>query len=171
MPCSPSSPPVIEEALFAASCNSVATTRVCISSVRPVVRSTTSPETNPTSAAASAAGKQAADRLAPAVRRENAGGIGAGAEERGMAQRDDAGIAQHQIGRQREQDRRQDLRAQRQIARESTIGRDRRGPGQRFERLEAMAPGEGVDRSHSAGLSARPNKPLGRHSRIAIVRA
>jgi hypothetical protein len=51
------------------------------------------------------------------------GGVGAGAEKRGLPQCDDPGIAEDQIGRQREEDRRQDLRAQRQIGREGKIGR------------------------------------------------
>ena len=119
---------MIEDALLAASWSMVATTSVCISSVRPVVRSTTRPDSEPDQRRRQRRGEEPGDRLAPAVRGEDAGGIGAGAEEGGMAQRDDPGIAEHQIGRQREQDRRQDLRAQRQIAREDEIGRQRRQP-------------------------------------------
>ena len=87
-----------------------------------------------------------------------------------MAQGHDAGIAQHQIGRERKEDRRQDLRPQRQIAREHRVCRDRRGPRQRFERVVAMTPREGVDR-FATRPHARPNKPLGRHKRTAIVNA
>ena len=110
------------------------------------------------------------------MRGEESGGIGAGAEERGMAQGDDPGIAQDQIGRQREQDRRQYLRAERQIVGKEKIGGERSEPRQRLERAIAVAPGKDVDRraarlSRRAAGHARPNRPRGRHSRIAIVRA
>ena len=44
--------------------------------------------------------------LAPAIFRQQAGGVGADAEEGGVPQRDDAGIAEDQIQRQCEQRRR-----------------------------------------------------------------
>ena len=59
---------------------------------------------------------------------EDAGGIGAGAEKRRLAQGDDAGVAEHQIGRQREQDRCQDLGEKGQIAGKDHIGGNRREP-------------------------------------------
>ena len=86
-----------ESPCWRASASMAATTRVCISRVRPVVRRMMSAGQEPDQAAATAAGEQAGDRLAPAIGGEDAGGIGAGAEERGVAQGDDAGIAEHQI--------------------------------------------------------------------------
>src|SRR5205823_2750126 len=58
MPCSPSSPPVTNEALLAASATKVATTKVCISKASPVVRSTTRPDKNPRKAAATPPAKR-----------------------------------------------------------------------------------------------------------------
>ena len=60
---------------------------VSISSVRPVVRSSTRPEANPMIAATTAPRDQAGDRLGPdAVIRQHPDRIGAGAEEGGVAQ-------------------------------------------------------------------------------------
>jgi hypothetical protein len=101
---------------------------------------------------------------------EKPGGIGAGAEKRGMAQRDDSGIAQHQIGRHRKQNRCQYLRTERQIGREGEIGRYRGQPRQGFERVEAVPPGKDADRD-GLGHHARPNRPRGRHRRTASVSA
>ena len=115
-------------------------------------------------------GKKPGDRLAPAMGGKEPRGIGAGAEKRGLAQGDDSGIAEHQIGRQREKDRRQDLRAQRQIGREGEIGRNRRNPRHRFERVVAVAPGKAADRA-GTGHQARPNRPRGRHNSTARVKA
>ena len=63
--------------------------------------------------------QKTADRLGPdAVMRQHSDGIGADPEKRGMAQRDDAGIAEHQIERQREQHHHQHLVAEAEMARE-----------------------------------------------------
>ena len=52
------------------------------------------------------ADSKAANRLVPdPVMRQHSDRVGAGAEERGMAERDDAGIAEREIEREREQDR------------------------------------------------------------------
>ena len=60
-------------------------------------------------------GQEAGDRLAPAMRGKDPGGIGSGPEKSRLTERDDPGIAQHQIGRQREQNG-QNLGGERQIA-------------------------------------------------------
>ena len=130
--------------------------QVSINRVRPVVRRMTRPDRQPDQRRRRRRGEQPGDRLAPAMRREEPGGIGAGAEERGMAQGDDPGIAEDQIGREREQDRRQDLRAERQIVGKDEIGRERQQPGQGLERAEAVAPREGIDRSRRGLGASRP---------------
>ncbi len=104
------------------------------------------------------------------MRGEDSRGVGTGPKKRGMAQGNDAGIAENQIGGQRKEDRREDLRAQRQIVREREIGGRRDEPGQGFERPIAVAPGKSVD-NRAVGHHARPNRPRGRHRRIAMVRA
>ena len=102
MPCNPSAPPVQPPALLASSSSIAATTSVSISSV-----SSGGAQDDGAGDDAEPAGRQrrreAGDRLAPAVRGEDAGGVGAGAEEGGVAERDDAGIAEHEIDRQGEE--------------------------------------------------------------------
>ena len=66
----------------------------------------------------------------PGVRAERARGIGAEAEERAVAERDDAGVAEDQVERQREQDEDQHARAEREIARHEEKERDRQDPRQ-----------------------------------------
>ncbi len=90
--------------------------------------------------------EEAGERLAPAMRGKDSGSVGAGAEKRRLAQRDDTGIAQHQIGRQCEQDRRQDLRRERQVAGKEEIGGDGDEPRQGFVGAQAMAPGKSRNR-------------------------
>ena len=58
--------------------------------------------------------------------------VGAGAEEGGMAERDDAGIAEREIEREREQDGHQEIGAEAEIVREREIERERQDPGQRL---------------------------------------
>ena len=53
-PCSPSLPPVMELASFAAAASSEVTAKVSISRVRPLVRRMIAPDTRPTTAAATA---------------------------------------------------------------------------------------------------------------------
>ena len=106
------------------------------------------------------------------MRREIAGGIGAHAEKSRMAQRDDPGIAQDEIGREAEEDHRKDLRAEREIVGKGKIGGDGQHPGQRLERAKAVAPREGVDGAAAKGRRhACPKSPRGFHSRITMVRA
>ena len=56
------------------------------------------------------------ERLAPAVHREEPRRVRADAEERGVAERDDAGVAEDQVEREREERRDQDLAAEHAIA-------------------------------------------------------
>ena len=99
-------------------------------SVRPWVLSSTQPETRPT------------ERFPPAeLGGQQSHRIGAGAEEGGVAQGDDAGVAQHQIEREREQHQDQDLGAQRRVVWEDEVRGQGDEPGQELHRFEAMARG------------------------------
>ena len=55
------------------------------------------------------------------MKRQEPDGIGAGAEEGRMAERNDAGVAQREIKREREQDRDQELGTEAEIRREGEI--------------------------------------------------
>ena len=79
---------------------------VTISRVRSAPRSTRKLVTKPSTVAASAGDQQRQHRLGDdAVLGQQPGAIGADAEERGVAERDDAGIAEDQVEREREQRR------------------------------------------------------------------
>ena len=135
------------------------------------MRSTTRPDKNPDRAAAAAPARRPVIGSPQPLRGEDAGGIGAGAEKRGVAQGHDAGIAEHQIGRQREQDRRQDLRAQCQIVGKDEICRDRRQPRQCFERVVAVPARQtpstrAARRSCAAEQAARPPQQNRHRQRI-----
>ena len=82
------------------------------------------------------------DRLAPAVFGEQTRRIGADAEERGMAERDDAGIAEDQIERQSKQCGDGDLARQDQIIGEQRKWQKRRQPERDLDRLPARARGK-----------------------------
>ena len=56
------------------------------------------------------------ERVVTPVRAERPRGVGAQAEERAMAERDDAGVAEDEVERQREQDEDQNPRAEREVA-------------------------------------------------------
>ncbi len=71
--------------------------------------------------------------------RQHSHGVGAGAEERGMAERDDAGIAERQVEREREQDRHQQIGAEPEVVREREIEREREDPGQGLPDAHAVA--------------------------------
>ena len=166
--------------MLAASSSSAMVQSVSISSVRPVVRSRTSPETKPTSAGDGRGEQQARDRLGPdAVEGQQPDRVGAGAEEGRVAERDDAGIAEREIERKREQDRDQQLGAEAEIVREREIERERQRP-------RAAPPtsasrwrvGERARRRRTAGCGRRrgarsclspPNRPCGRHSSSRMV--
>ena len=89
-----------------------------------------------------------------------------------MAQGYDTGIAEHEIDREAEQRRREDLRTEREIVGEEEKADDDQQPGERFHRMQAMAARETRDdvvfgfRRH-----AWPNNPRGFHSNTAMVRA
>ena len=111
---------------------------VSISSVSPVVRSSTRPERQPDCRRHARRQDQAGDRLVPdAVIGQHPDRVGAGAEERGVAERDDAGIAEREIEREREQDRDQQLGAEAEIAREDEVEGERQDPGDRLPQPEA----------------------------------
>ena len=153
--------------MFAACSSSAMVHSVSMSSVRPCVRSSTRPLARPIAPATSAAASRPRQRLVPApVHGQHADGIGAGAEERGMAERDDAGVAEHQVERQREQDRDQHLRAEREVVREQ-----RRTPRSPRSRAAPPTTGSGGAGASSAGgvrerahAPRLPNRPCGRHS-------
>src|SRR5262249_29573361 len=122
---------------------------------------------------------QARDRLVPdPTLGQNADGVGAGAEEGGLAQRDDAGVAEDQVEGDREQDRDQELGAEAEIFREGEEERERQDPGDRLPRARPMAPGQRERRGMigPAGFRRRhvtlvPKRPWGRQSRSRIVNA
>jgi hypothetical protein len=95
---------------------------------------------------------------------EQAGGIGARAEEGGVAERDDAGIAQDQVEREREQGEDRHLVQQQVLARRQ----EERGEGQQPEddlgQPPAGAPGEACRDAHLA----RANRPCGRSTSTTI---
>ncbi len=83
-----------------------------------------------------------------AMQREQSGRIGADAEERGMAKRYDAGVAEDQVERQREQRQPQDFRHD-EIAR----GKQKRaGQHEKPERQLAIAPACGAPGVKSNGI-------------------
>ena len=152
---------------------------VSISSVRPVVRKSTRPEASPMIAATAAARRRPViGSVQIAVIGEHPDRIGAGAEERGVAERDDARIAEREIERERKQDRHQQLGAEAEIVRKREVARDGEDPGQRLPQPQPMTldqrarrrmlgrgPG---DRAHVVVL---PNRPCGRHSSSRMVSA
>ena len=110
-----------------------------------------------------------------AVQRQQPGGIGADAEERRVAERDDAGIAEDQIERQREQRQPHDI-GHDQIARGKQEGAGQReNPERDLAPVPArVLPGVISDvglRGHGSAQRAavRPNRPFGRQIRITIM--
>ena len=78
---------------------------------------------------------QPGDRLVPdAVLGQHAHRVGARAEERGVTERHDARVAEHQVEREREEDRDQDLGTEAQVFREGEVERQREQPGDRLPR-------------------------------------
>ena len=82
--------------------------------------------------------EQPADRLAPAMHGQQACGVCPQAEESGMAQRDNAGVAEDQVERQREQADDHDLADQDQVAGKGEVGGDGQQPEHDFQRLPAV---------------------------------
>src|SRR5262249_61492097 len=85
------------------------------------------------------------ERFAPAVRGENPRRVGAGTEKRRLSKRDDTGIAKDEIDREREYDRREDLRAQREIIGKQEITGDRSQPRQRLQHAKTVPSGQRVE--------------------------
>ncbi len=123
--------------------------------------------------------QQARDRLGPdAVMGQHSDRIGAGAEEGGMAEGDDAGIAEHEVEREREQDRDQQLGAEAEIVRKGEVAGNGEEPGERLPEPQPVAFGQrkrrGVldrSRGHRGHVVFFPNRPCGRHSSSRMVRA
>jgi len=80
---------------------------------------------------------QPAQRFAPDEFREQPGGIGADAEKRRVAERNDAGVTEDEIERQRKQRADRDLARQRQIIRKQHERQQRYQPEGDFERVPA----------------------------------
>ncbi len=115
--------------------------------------------------------EQARDGLVPdAVLRQHADRVGAGAEERGVAERDDAGIPEDEIERDREQDGDQDLGAEPEMLREREVEPDRHEPGDRLPHAHPVTPGE-RERRRMGHAVLRPTRPWGRHRSSRIVSA
>ena len=116
------------------------------------------------------------DRLVDdAVFGEEAGKIAGEAEKGRLAQRDDAGIAEDQVERERKQRENRRLGQNQMLAREQPDGGEREHPKGNFQRRPAGAArqesgdavGWGKHRTHRAAL--RPNKPCGRQIRTTIM--
>ena len=76
---------------------------------------------------------QPGDRIGIEVNREDRRGVGAGSEEGRVAERDDAGMPQGQLERQREQDHDEHVGAEAQEVREQKESRRDDGPWQQME--------------------------------------
>ena len=137
MPCSPSAPPVIDAAGWRSRPAASATPSVTIRRVRSVPRSTRKLVAKPSSVATRGADGEAQQRIAARVLREQAGGIRAEPEERGVTERHDAGVAEDEIERQREQRHDRDLVADQRLA------------GQREERGQREQPERDLAATHA----------------------
>lgn len=121
--------------------------------------------------------QEPADRLAPAqMGRQHAGGIGAGAEIGGVAEGNDAGIAEDEIEREGENDGDDDLGAQRHVIGKDEECTDARHPGKGLGPMPTVAADEARACSLARGLlgcghHALPNSPFGRTRRTATVTA
>ena len=114
-----------------------------------------------------------------AVLGQERAGIGAQTEEGGMAERDDAGIAENEVEREREQGEPGDLGEDQVPPGQQEHARHRRQPEDVFERAPARARREMVgdlvlDRRRHRGPRrylplARANRPCGRNSRTMIM--
>ena len=131
----------------------------------------------PDGAADNAAEQQAGDRLVPAcVRRQHAGGIGAGAKIGGMAQCNDPGITENEVERERKKNGDHNLSAQGHVVGQNHEGHHGHEPRQRFYRTPAFAAlqkvvGGLIWRGCAVGHNALPNRPSGLASRMAIATA
>ena len=150
MPCRPSAPPVHCGRALATSCSTSATASVTISRVRSLPRSTSRLVSEAQHRRDDDGDRQAGVRIGRHQLAEDAGGIGARAEEGGMAQRDDAGIAQDQIEREREQGEDRDLVQQQVLARRQRTARRRPAARRRSRPAPAGAPREACLGAHLA---------------------
>jgi hypothetical protein len=98
------------------------------------------------------------------LRAQDSRGIGAEPEERAVAERDDAGVAEDQVERQREQDEDQDARPERQVLRQQEESRQREHPRRPLRPADARIDG-------IAAHDLTPNSPCGRHRRTPMVAA
>ncbi len=118
------------------------------------------------------ADQEAGDRLGAEVERIECGGIGAGSEEGRMAQGLDAGEAERQVERQREDDHDDHLGRERQIVAGGQICGDRGKQQERIGPAQAVTL-EGAGEPTSLWFPGRkgrghgrPNRPCGRTNRI-----
>ena len=104
-------------------------------------------------------GDEARQRLAPAVHGKQAGRIGAETEEGRVAQRDDAGVAEDEVERNREQSGDQDLAAEHQMTGQRKVRGDRDQPERELDRPPAVVRERvrGVRPAHAR----RPYSPAG----------
>ncbi len=120
-----------------------------------------------------ASGDQRQHRLADdAMQGQQPGAIGADAEEGGMPERDDAGIAEDQVERQRKQREPHDVRHD-QIARrkDEGAGDDEEPEGELAPMPPRVRNGAAPDVGFRAHQRAAvwPNRPFGRQIRITII--
>ena len=119
-------------------------------------------------------GDEADDRIGNAVLGEQARAVRTDAEERGVAERDDAGVAEDQVEREREQGDDRDLAQQQMVLGKDEVGDHRQQP----ERDLGRAPARGaaqrseVDQGVAAHRAdVRPNKPCGRTISVTTITA
>ena len=132
-PCRPSAPPVSQSSLLASSYRIEATPSVTISRVRSVPRRISTLVASAEQRAARDRDGQADQRIGHHVLGEQRRGVRAEAEERGVAERDDAGVAEDQVERDREQREDRDLVEQQRMRRQQQ-------PRQRQRREQRQLP-------------------------------
>ena len=173
----PSAPPVSQELRLASSPSISDTPSVTISRVRSVPRSTSGAVTRPASPATRLATSRpsvgsARPRLAEDPRR-----VGAEAEERGVTERDEAGVAEREVERQREQAEDEDFVDQQRARGHEQDQRQRRRPGDDFQRPPASSPQQMARDKRRLGRSAPAhtpllaNRPCGRINSVATITA
>jgi hypothetical protein len=110
------------------------------------------------------------------VLREQPRAIGAEAEERRVAERNDPGVAEDQIEGKREEREDRDLGENQVLARKKEQARGRKQPEGRFRRLPARAPRKirgdfGGERARRGAQrpAAREKRPCGRQTSTTIM--
>jgi hypothetical protein len=109
------------------------------------------------------------------VQGQQACGIGADAEECGVAERNDPGVAKDQIKRQREQRQPHDVGHDQIAGRKQEGARKRENPERDLAPMPAcVVPGVMSDiglrgHGHAQRAALRPNRPFGRQIRITIM--